>query len=109
MPETQALRRWVGEQFPFLCPLLETKIQVSGREGGRVCVGEETADLFYTCQQFEWAGYLTETADYLPLLGRMPGRSKVWVCGGFNGHGMPVGAAMACDCLDLALADKVSV
>ena len=29
---------------------------------------------------------------------------RVWVCGGFNGHGMPVGAAMGVDCAALALA-----
>ena len=73
-----ALRKWVADYFPA----------ISADKGIRL--------------EAEWAGYLTETADHLPLVGRA--REKVWVCGAFNGHGMPVAAAMGADCADLALA-----
>jgi gamma-glutamylputrescine oxidase len=75
---SQALFAWACQHFPFLGQ--DIKLQT------------------------EWAGYLTETADLLPLLGRLPSRDRVWVCGGFNGHGMPVGAAMGAECAALALA-----
>mmetsp|Transcript_26408 Transcript_26408/g.41282 ORF Transcript_26408/g.41282 Transcript_26408/m.41282 type:complete len:230 (+) Transcript_26408:82-771(+) len=42
-----------------------------------------------------WQGVICETPDELPLVGEVPGRPGVLVCGGFNGHGMPVCYALA--------------
>ncbi|GAC1656029.1 MAG: FAD-binding oxidoreductase [Candidatus Dormibacteraceae bacterium] len=35
-----------------------------------------------------WAGTMGFTPDSLPIVGALPGRPGVHVCGGFNGHGM---------------------
>jgi gamma-glutamylputrescine oxidase len=35
-----------------------------------------------------WAGIMGFTADELPLVGPVPGRPGVHVCGGYSGHGM---------------------
>jgi glycine/D-amino acid oxidase-like deaminating enzyme len=40
-----------------------------------------------------WAGVWGETADRLPLVGRVPGRENVWVAGGYSGHGNVLGLA----------------
>jgi gamma-glutamylputrescine oxidase len=40
-----------------------------------------------------WAGVWGETADRLPLVGRVPGRANVWVAGGYSGHGNVLGLA----------------
>jgi gamma-glutamylputrescine oxidase len=40
-----------------------------------------------------WAGIWGETADRLPLVGRVPGRANVWVAGGYSGHGNVLGLA----------------
>jgi gamma-glutamylputrescine oxidase len=40
-----------------------------------------------------WAGVWGETRDRLPLAGRIPGRAKVWVAGGYSGHGNVLGLA----------------
>jgi len=40
-----------------------------------------------------WAGVWGETADRLPLVGRVPGREHVWVAGGYSGHGNVLGLA----------------
>ena len=42
-----------------------------------------------------WAGTMGFTADGLPAAGRAPDRERTWVVGGFNGHGMGWGAALA--------------
>jgi glycine/D-amino acid oxidase-like deaminating enzyme len=45
-----------------------------------------------------WVGVMCSTVDRLPLLGRVDSKDpRVWICGGFNGHGMPraFGAARA--------------
>jgi gamma-glutamylputrescine oxidase len=34
-----------------------------------------------------WAGIFGLTQDMLPLVGRVPGRDRVWVAGGYSGHG----------------------
>src|SRR4051794_37131128 len=34
-----------------------------------------------------WAGIFGLTQDFLPLVGRVPGREGVWVAGGYSGHG----------------------
>ncbi|MGP1345842.1 MAG: NAD(P)/FAD-dependent oxidoreductase [Phycisphaerales bacterium] len=40
-----------------------------------------------------WAGTMAFTPDHLPLTGPAPGvgGGRVWVCGGFTGHGMSLG------------------
>jgi glycine/D-amino acid oxidase-like deaminating enzyme len=40
-----------------------------------------------------WAGAWGETADRLPLVGRLPGRERVWIAGGYSGHGNVLGLA----------------
>ena len=37
----------------------------------------------------EWTGVLGFTKDGNALIGKVPGREHVYVCGGFCGHGMP--------------------
>jgi glycine/D-amino acid oxidase-like deaminating enzyme len=36
----------------------------------------------------EWSGIMGFTADHLPFIGEMPGEKDLWVCAGFQGHGM---------------------
>jgi glycine/D-amino acid oxidase-like deaminating enzyme len=40
-----------------------------------------------------WAGIFGLTQDMLPLVGRVPGRERVWVAGGYSGHGNVLGFA----------------
>lgn len=40
-----------------------------------------------------WAGVWGTTPDRQPLVGRVPGRSDVWVAGGYSGHGNALGLA----------------
>jgi glycine/D-amino acid oxidase-like deaminating enzyme len=40
-----------------------------------------------------WAGTWGETADRLPLVGRLSGRERVWIAGGYSGHGNVLGLA----------------
>jgi gamma-glutamylputrescine oxidase len=40
-----------------------------------------------------WAGVWGTTPDGLPLVGRVPGRDRVWVAGGYSGHGNVLGLA----------------
>ena len=40
-----------------------------------------------------WAGIWGETPDRLPLVGRLPGRDRVWVAAGYSGHGNVLGLA----------------
>jgi glycine/D-amino acid oxidase-like deaminating enzyme len=40
-----------------------------------------------------WAGIWGDTPDRLPLAGRVPGRERVWVAGGYSGHGNVLGFA----------------
>jgi glycine/D-amino acid oxidase-like deaminating enzyme len=40
-----------------------------------------------------WAGIWGTTPDRLPLVGRVPGREKVWIAGGYSGHGNVLGLA----------------
>uniref|UniRef100_A0A7S0W0Y2 FAD dependent oxidoreductase domain-containing protein n=1 Tax=Hemiselmis tepida TaxID=464990 RepID=A0A7S0W0Y2_9CRYP len=44
--------------------------------------------------EMSWPGVLGFSKDGQPLVGKIPGRAKVWVCAGFGGHGMP--ACLAC-------------
>lgn len=49
-----------------------------------------------------WAGTMGFTPDGLPLVGPVPGMPRVWVCGGFTGHGLGMAAAAA-----RAIADRL--
>ena len=40
-----------------------------------------------------WAGLMGFTADFLPLVGELPGRPGVWVSAGYSGHGNVLGFA----------------
>jgi gamma-glutamylputrescine oxidase len=40
-----------------------------------------------------WAGIWGETPDRLPFAGRVPGSNRVWVAGGYSGHGNVLGFA----------------
>jgi glycine/D-amino acid oxidase-like deaminating enzyme len=40
-----------------------------------------------------WAGIWGQTPDLLPLVGRVPGRDRLWVAGGYSGHGNVLGLA----------------
>jgi gamma-glutamylputrescine oxidase len=38
-----------------------------------------------------WSGCWGQTADLLPLAGRLPGSDRLWVAGGYSGHGNVLG------------------
>ena len=40
-----------------------------------------------------WAGIWGTTPDLVPLVGQVPGRTGVWVAGGYSGHGNVLGLA----------------
>jgi len=40
---------------------------------------------------YRWAGIFGLTQDFLPLVGRVPGREGVWVAAGYSGHGNVLG------------------
>ncbi len=40
-----------------------------------------------------WAGIWGETPDRIPLAGRVPGSERLWVAGGYSGHGNVLGFA----------------
>ena len=40
-----------------------------------------------------WAGLMGFTADYLPLVGALPGREGMWASAGYSGHGNVLGFA----------------
>jgi glycine/D-amino acid oxidase-like deaminating enzyme len=40
-----------------------------------------------------WAGIWGTTPDGLPLVGRLPGSERVWIAGGYSGHGNVLGLA----------------
>jgi glycine/D-amino acid oxidase-like deaminating enzyme len=40
-----------------------------------------------------WAGHWGETTDRYPLAGRLPGSGRLWVAGGYSGHGNVLGFA----------------
>ena len=40
-----------------------------------------------------WAGFWGQTLDLLPLAGRLPGSERIWVAGGYSGHGNVLGFA----------------
>ena len=40
-----------------------------------------------------WAGIWGQTFDLLPFAGRLPGSDRLWVAGGYSGHGNVLGFA----------------
>ena len=40
-----------------------------------------------------WAGIFGMVFDFLPVVGRVPGRDGLWVAGGYSGHGNVLGFA----------------
>ena len=40
---------------------------------------------------YRWAGIFGLVLDFLPAVGRMPGSDRVWVAGGYSGHGNVLG------------------
>ena len=47
---------------------------------------------------YRWAGLFGLVMDFLPVVGRVPGEERVWVAGGYSGHGNVLGLL----CGDLA-------
>jgi gamma-glutamylputrescine oxidase len=43
--------------------------------------------------EHRWAGIFGLTQDLVPLVGRLPGRDRVWTAGGYSGHGNVMGFA----------------
>jgi gamma-glutamylputrescine oxidase len=42
---------------------------------------------------YRWAGIFGMVLDFLPVVGRVPGREALWVAGGYSGHGNVLGFA----------------
>jgi glycine/D-amino acid oxidase-like deaminating enzyme len=42
---------------------------------------------------YRWAGTFGLVLDFLPVVGRLPGDERVWVAGGYSGHGNVLGFA----------------
>ncbi|MFN8222311.1 MAG: FAD-dependent oxidoreductase [Gaiellales bacterium] len=40
---------------------------------------------------YRWAGIFGLVLDFLPVVGRLPGDDRVWVAGGYSGHGNVLG------------------
>ena len=40
---------------------------------------------------YRWAGLFGLVLDFLPVVGRVPGEERVWVAGGYSGHGNVLG------------------
>ena len=55
-----------------------------------------------------WAGIFGLTQDFLPLVGRVPGRDGLWVAGGYSGHGNIPGFASGELVADAILGDESS-
>ncbi len=53
----------------------------------------------YAAEHFEvlarWSGVMGMTPDELPVVGPAPLDDRVWICGGFSGHGMSLGCVTA--------------
>jgi glycine/D-amino acid oxidase-like deaminating enzyme len=55
-----------------------------------------------------WAGIMGFTSDRLPLVGPLPGREAILLCGGYSGHGLGLAFAAA-ELLTRHLTEGVSV
>jgi gamma-glutamylputrescine oxidase len=42
---------------------------------------------------YRWAGIFGLVLDFLPVVGRVPGEERLWVAGGYSGHGNVLGFA----------------
>jgi len=42
---------------------------------------------------YRWAGIFGMIFDFLPVVGRLPGKDGVWIAGGYSGHGNVLGFA----------------
>jgi glycine/D-amino acid oxidase-like deaminating enzyme len=42
---------------------------------------------------YRWAGIFGMVFDFLPVVGRMPGDERIWIAGGYSGHGNVLGFA----------------
>ena len=42
---------------------------------------------------YRWAGIFGMVFDFVPVVGRVPGRDELWVAGGYSGHGNVLGFA----------------
>jgi glycine/D-amino acid oxidase-like deaminating enzyme len=42
---------------------------------------------------YRWAGIFGLVLDFLPVVGRVPGSGRVWIAGGYSGHGNVLGFA----------------
>ncbi|KAF8922380.1 DAO-domain-containing protein [Mucidula mucida] len=38
--------------------------------------------------EYSWSGIIGRSADGLPFIGPVPGKTGLWICAGHNGHGM---------------------
>ncbi|MFN2472289.1 MAG: NAD(P)/FAD-dependent oxidoreductase [Gaiellaceae bacterium] len=72
---------WTAEEATT--PLIQDHIEKLVRE----LVGKSPAITH------RWAGIFGSTPDRLPLVGRVPGRSRVWAALGYSGHGNVLGFA----------------
>jgi glycine/D-amino acid oxidase-like deaminating enzyme len=50
-----------------------------------------------------WAGLMGFTADGLPVAGRAPGSERIWVAGGYNGHGNGFATRLAAEIVEVML------
>ena len=42
---------------------------------------------------YRWAGIFGMVFDFLPVVGRVPGDERLWIAGGYSGHGNVLGFA----------------
>ncbi|PON28266.1 hypothetical protein TGAM01_v202760 [Trichoderma gamsii] len=59
--------------------------------------------------RYQWTGIMGYTTDGYPFVGKVPeelggGKGGLWLCGGYNGHGMPVAARCAVAVSEMMLA-----
>src|SRR5205823_10330537 len=56
--------------------------------------------------EHRWSGCWGETPDLLPLAGRVPRTERLWVAGGYSGHGNVLGFACGELVADAILGDE---
>jgi gamma-glutamylputrescine oxidase len=55
-----------------------------------------------------WAGIWGTTPDLLPLVGRVPGRARTWIAGGYSGHGNVLGLVCGALVADAVVGEHVA-